>query len=220
MDLREWQNISRPPLLERNKYGYWRVRMKAFLKSLYDLVWRAIEKGQAHHITIGEDGKVALLGEDKWNEVERSDAAGNSKAMNAIFSTVDGKNFKMISTCEIAKTAWAHEGTATVKIFRMEMVTSKFKNMKMKEDETIADFNTRVLDISNESFALGEPMSEEKLVRKVLRSLPKQYAMKAIAIKEAHDVTTMRLDELMGSLQTHEMEQHKIVKSVGLKSEV
>ncbi|CAM8929029.1 unnamed protein product [Rhodiola kirilowii] len=25
MDLREGQNISRPPLLEENKYGYWRV---------------------------------------------------------------------------------------------------------------------------------------------------------------------------------------------------
>ncbi|CAM8880225.1 unnamed protein product [Rhodiola kirilowii] len=95
----------------------------------------------------------------------------------------------------------------------------------MKEDKTIVDFNTRVLDISNESFALGESMREEKLVRKVLRSLPKQYDMKAIAIKEAQDVTTMSLDELMGSLQTHEMkmdeeEQHKKVKSVGLKSEV
>ncbi|CAM8886526.1 unnamed protein product [Rhodiola kirilowii] len=70
----------------------------------------------------------------------------------------------------------------------------------MKEDETIADFNTRVLDISNESFALGEPMSEEKLVRLVLRSLPQQYAMKVVVITEAQDVTTMRLDELMGSL--------------------
>ncbi|CAM8920687.1 unnamed protein product [Rhodiola kirilowii] len=94
----------------------------------------------------------------------------------------------------------------------------------MKEDETIADFNTRVLDISNESFAFGEPMSEEKLVRKVLRSLPKRYAMTALAVKEAHDVTTMRLVELMGSLQTHDMkmdeeEKHMKVKSVGLKSE-
>ncbi|CAM8968211.1 unnamed protein product [Rhodiola kirilowii] len=95
----------------------------------------------------------------------------------------------------------------------------------MKDDETIADFNTRVLDISNESFSLGEPIGEERLVRKVLRSLPQQYAMKAITIKEAQDLKTMRMDELMGLLQTHEMElneeeQHKKVKSVGLKSKL
>ncbi|CAM8943748.1 unnamed protein product [Rhodiola kirilowii] len=211
MDLREGQNITRPPLLEGNKYGCWRVRMKAFLKSQDEAVWEAVEQGWTHPVATDKEGKVSLLTKDKWTKVHKSAEAANSKAMNAIFSGVDGKNFKMISTCEIAKTAWdilrtAHEGTTKVKISRMEMVTSKFENLRMQEDETIADFNTRILDISDEAFSLGEPISEESLVRKVLRSLPKRYAMKALAVKEAHDVKTMKLDELMGSLQSHEME--------------
>ncbi|CAM8886958.1 unnamed protein product [Rhodiola kirilowii] len=211
MDLREGQNITQPPLLEGNKYGYWRVCMKAFLKSQDEAIWEAVEQGWTHPVATDKEGKVSLLTKDKWTEVHKSAEAANSKAMNAIFSGVDGKNFKMISTCEISKTPWdilrtAHEGTTKVKISRMEMVTSKFENLRMQEDETIADFNTRILDISNEAFALGEPISEESLVRKVLRSLPKRYAMKALAVKEAHDVKTMRLDELMGSLQSHEME--------------
>ncbi|CAM8929385.1 unnamed protein product [Rhodiola kirilowii] len=230
MDLREGQNITRPPLLEGNKYGYWRVRMKAFLKSQDESVWEAVEQGWTHPVATNEEGKLSLLAKDKWIEVQKKAEAANSKAMNAIFSGVDGKNFKMISTCEIAKKAWdilqtAHEGTSKVKISRMETVTSKFENLRMQEDETIADFNTRVLDISNEAFTLGEPMSEETLVRKVLRSLTKRYAMKALAVKEANDVKTMRLDELMGSLQSHEMDMNEEDqlgkdKSVGLKSEV
>ncbi|CAM8880280.1 unnamed protein product [Rhodiola kirilowii] len=84
----------------------------------------------------------------------------------------------------------------------------------MKEDETIADFNTIVLDIANESFALGEPICEERLVRKVLRSLPQQFAMKAVAIKEAQDVKTMRLDELMGSLRTSEQQYAMLAKNL------
>ncbi|CAM8965046.1 unnamed protein product [Rhodiola kirilowii] len=230
MDLREGQNITRPPLLEGNKYGYWRVRMKAFLKSQDESVWEAVEQGWTHPVATDEEGKLSLLPKDKWTEVQKKAEAANSKAMNAIFSGVDGKNFKMISTCEIAKTAWdilrtAHEGTTKVKISRMETVTSKFENLRMQEDETIADFNTRVLDISNEAFALGEPMTEETLVRKVLRSLTKRFAMKALAVKEANDVKTMRLDELMGSLQTHEMDMNEEdrltkVSSVGLKAEV
>ncbi|CAM9000044.1 unnamed protein product [Rhodiola kirilowii] len=228
MDLREGQNITRPHLLEGNKYGYWRVRMKAFLKSQDESVWEAVEQGWTHPVAIDEEGKVSLLAKDKWTEVQKKAEAANSKAMNAIFSGVDGKNFKMISTCEIAKTAWdilrtAHEGTTKVKISRMETVTSKFENLRMQEDETIADFNTRVLDISNEAFALGKPMTEETLVRKVLRSLTKRFAMKALAVKEANDVKTMRLDELMGSLQTHEMDMNEEdrltkVSSVGLKT--
>ncbi|CAM8936701.1 unnamed protein product [Rhodiola kirilowii] len=232
MDLREGQNITRPPLQEGNKYGYWRVRMKAFLKSHDESIWEAVENGWTHPMTIDEAAKHVPLAKARWTEGQKNAEAANSKAMNAIFSGVDGKKFKMISTCEIAKKAWdilkkAHEGTTKVKISRMEMVTSKFKNLRMQEDETITDFNTRILDISNESFALGEPMSEETLVRKVPRSLPKRYAMKALTVTEAHDVKTMRLDELMGSLQAHEMElemdeeeQHMKAKCVGLKSEV
>ncbi|CAM8935512.1 unnamed protein product [Rhodiola kirilowii] len=230
MDLREGQNITRPPLLEGNKYGYWRVRMKAFLKSQDEAVWEAVEQGWTHPVATDKEGKVTPLAKDKWTEAQKNAEAVNSKAMNAIFSGVDGKNFKMISTCEIAKKAWdilqtAHEGTTKVKISRMETVTSKFENLKMQEDETIADFNTRVLDISNEAFALGEPLTEETLVRKVLRSLTKRFAMKALAVKEANDVKNMRLDELMGSLQTHEMDMNEedlLTKttSVGLKGEV
>ncbi|CAM8903500.1 unnamed protein product [Rhodiola kirilowii] len=151
-------------------------------------------------MVVDEAGKAGPLTKFPWTEGQKKAKIVNSKA----------KNFKMISTCEITKKAWdilqtAHEGTTKVKISRMEMVTSKFENLRMKEYETIADFNTRVLDISNESFALGEPMIEEMLVRKVLRSLPKRYAMKALEVKQAHDVKTMRLDEQMRSLQTHEM---------------
>ncbi|CAM8880830.1 unnamed protein product [Rhodiola kirilowii] len=230
MDLREGQNITRPPLLEGNKYGYWRVRMKAFLKSQDESVWEAVEQGWTDPVALDKEGKVCLLTKDKWTEAHKKAEAANSKAINAIFSGVDGKNFKMISTCEDAKKAWdilqtAHEGTAKVKISRMETVTSKFENLRMQEDETITEFNTRVLDIANEAFALGEPISEEKLVRKVLRSLTKRFGMKALAVKEANDVKTMRLDELMGSLQTHEsdLNEEDLLtkdKSIGLKAKV
>ncbi|CAM8997351.1 unnamed protein product [Rhodiola kirilowii] len=229
MDLREGQNITRPPLLEGNNYGYWRVRMKAFLKSQDESVWEAVENGWTPPV-VTKDDEVILLTKDKWTEAQKNAEAANSKAMNVIFSGVDGKNFKMISTCEIAKKAWdilqtAHEGTTKVKISQMETITTKFENLRMQKDETIADFNTRVLDISNEAFSLGEPMSKEKLVRKVLRSLTKRFAIKALVVKEANDVKTMRLDELMGSLQTHEMDmnqENQLVKdkSIGLKAEV
>src|ERR1043165_1670858 len=48
-------------------------------------------------------------------------------------------------------------------------------------------------------------MSEEKLVKKILRSLPKRFAMKVTAIEEAQDICTLKVNELIGSLQTFEM---------------
>src|SRR4051794_14413071 len=48
-------------------------------------------------------------------------------------------------------------------------------------------------------------MTEEKLVRKILISLPKRFDMKVTAIEEAQDISNMKLDELIGSLQTFEL---------------
>ncbi|GAA0144989.1 hypothetical protein LIER_05288 [Lithospermum erythrorhizon] len=48
-------------------------------------------------------------------------------------------------------------------------------------------------------------MSNEKLVKKVLRTLPKRFEHKVTTIEEAHDLKTMRTDELMGNLTTFEV---------------
>lgn len=75
----------------------------------------------------------------------------------------------------------------------------------MNEDESISDFKIRLRDISNTSFALGENMSEEMLSRKILRSLSKKFDMKVKTIEEARDLSNIKVDELIGFLQTFEM---------------
>ena len=129
--------------------------------------------------------------------------------------------FKLISTCESAKEAWeilqvAHEGTAAVKISKLQILTTKFEQLKMHEDKCIANFNSKLCDIANESFALGEKYSDAKLVRKTLRSLPERFAYKVAAIEEAKDVDSMKLDELMGSLRTFELKFKKDKKENGM----
>ena len=52
---------------------------------------------------------------------------------------------------------------------------------------------------------LRENISDEKLVRKILRSLPKRFDMKVTAIEEAQDISSLKVDELIGSLQNFEI---------------
>ncbi|CAM8972629.1 unnamed protein product [Rhodiola kirilowii] len=93
----------------------------------------------------------------------------------------------------------------------------------MKESETITEYNTRVLELSNEASVLGKPIDEERLASKVLRSLPPRFAMKVTAIEEMHDITTLKLDELMGSLRTYEINhdfQTGEEKGIALKADM
>lgn len=65
---------------------------------------------------------------------------------------------------------------------RLQLLTTKFVNLRMNEEESICDFHIRLHDIANTSFSLGEKMCEEKLTRKILKSLSKRFDMKVTNI--------------------------------------
>ena len=59
--------------------------------------------------------------------------------------------------------------------------------------------------ISNELKGYGEIILEEKLVQKLIYSTPESWDSKKVAIIEAKNLKTLKLDELMGFLLTHEL---------------
>ena len=98
--------------------------------------------------------------------------------MNALFSAVTNEEFKKISSTETAKEAWTilqttYEGTKAVKDSKFQRLTTSFEEIKMEEDESFDEFYAKLKDIVNSAFNLGETILEPKVVRKVLRSLPK-----------------------------------------------
>ena len=93
------------------------------------------------------------------------------------FCGVTNEEFKKISSTEVAKVAWAiletnYEGTKVVKTVKLQRLTSSFKEIRIEEDETVAEFYAKLKDIMNSAFNLGESIVEFKIVRKILRSLP------------------------------------------------
>lgn len=114
----------------------------------------------------------------------------------------------------------AHEGTSKVCGKRLQLLTTNFEGMNMHEENTISEFNLHIRDIANESLSLGVPMSDDQLVQKILRSLPERFNMKVTTIQEAHELSQMKIVELIGSLFTYEMSLPKVErKNKGLALE-
>jgi hypothetical protein len=163
-------------------------------------------------VALDADGSMTdvLKPEEEWTDAEDELALGNFKALNALFNGVDKNMFRLIKQCTVAKDAWeilktAHEGTIKVKSAKFQLLTTKFENLRMLEDESIQDYHLNILDIANSFESLGEKISDEKLVRKILRSLPKRFDMKVTAIEEAQDISSLKVDELIRSLQNFEI---------------
>ncbi|VFQ97286.1 unnamed protein product [Cuscuta campestris] len=177
-------------------------------------VWRSIEVGWLAPTMTNTDGELIQKPYERFSKKEKDAAESNDQALNAIFGAVNRNQFRLISNCTEAKRAWdilliTHEGTTTVKTAKLQIVMSKIENLKMEDTESITNFHGRVRELANEAERLGEPITEHKLVLKVLRSLPEKYSMDVKAIRQTQSLNIMSLDELMGNLETIELEMHE-----------
>ena len=104
-----------PPHFNGNNYAYWKVRMKAFLKSIDERVWNSVEYEWENPTTPVSE----------WQTSQKEVATFNSKTMNAIFNAVSMEEFKRIFNVEVTHIAWnilqtVHEGIKAVKINKLK----------------------------------------------------------------------------------------------------
>ncbi|XP_065616696.1 uncharacterized protein LOC136062039 [Quercus suber] len=160
-----------------------------------------------------------------WDKDALAAANANSKALNAIFCGVSPEEFHRISHISIAKEAWeiletTYEGTKKVKDTKLQMLTTRFEELKMSEEESFDSFYSKLNEVVVGKFNLGEKTEDSKIVRKILRSLPETFRPKVTAIEESKDLDDIKVQELVGSLQTYELSlpSQKKSKSLALKT--
>ena len=208
----EGASIGRPHFLTGENYSHWKVRMQYFLKMQSEKVWNVVEFGWSPPMVLDRESRSTNVVKPKleWDRSENEASENNARVMYSIFNAISMNEFCRIATCNLAKEAWdilqvTHEGTNVVKMSKLQMLTYRFETIRMDDYETFGEFHAKLMDIVNSNFNLGEPISNSKVVRKILRSLPERFRAKVTAIKESKDVDSLKIDELVGSLQTFEM---------------
>ena len=72
----------------------------------------------------------------------------------------------------------------------------------MLDDESIDCMITRFTKITNGLSSLGDDISNDQKVRKVIRALPPSWEIKATTLKELNDKDEMDIISLIGNLKT------------------
>ena len=193
MDRSQFLNVA--PFFDGNNYAFWKVRMRAFLCSIDDTVWDVVKAGW----TRPEAAKSI------WDKAALAVANTNSKVLNAIFCGVSPDEFHRISHITIAKEAWeileiTYEGMKKVEDTKLRMLTTRFEELKMNEDESFDSFYSKLNKVVVSKFNLGKKTEDSKIVRKIFRSLPKSFRAKVIAIEESKDLDDIKVQELISSL--------------------
>ncbi|KAL0438667.1 UNVERIFIED_CONTAM: Retrovirus-related Pol polyprotein from transposon TNT 1-94 [Sesamum latifolium] len=156
-----------------------------------------------------EDGGIQPAA-DTLKDLKKKDA----KALFFIQQAVDDAVFSSrISAATKAKEAWdalrnGYQGTTKVLTVKLQTLRRQFESFRMKDGESVHDCSNNLMVIVNQMRKYGEKITDQTVVEKLLRSLTRKYESTVAAIEESKDLTVMTIDELLGSLQSHE-DRHK-----------
>ena len=75
----------------------------------------------------------------------------------------------------------------------------------MSEDESFDSFYSKLNEVVIGKLNLEEKIEDSKVVRNILQSLPKSFRAKVTTIEENKDLDEIKVQELVGSLQTYEL---------------
>ncbi|KZV26476.1 hypothetical protein F511_36629 [Dorcoceras hygrometricum] len=119
--------------------------------------------------------------------------------------------FSKIKTCATAKEIWEKliqicEGNDETKENKLTVTQQKYESMKMRDGETLAEFDERFSDVVIELTSLGKEYSNRELALKVMRALPREWDVKTMAMQGSKDLNKLELHDLFANLKAYEFE--------------
>ncbi|KAI5321249.1 hypothetical protein L3X38_030320 [Prunus dulcis] len=208
----------RAPIFNGENYEFWSIRMKTIFKShgIWELVERGIE---------GSDSKGADESDTKQKEKEESSGSGkmaiaeilmkDAKALGLIQGAVSEVIFPKISHEESSHGAWnilkqEFHGDKQVRSVKLQGLRREFEYTRMREDESLSAYLTKLFDLINQMRGYGEELSRERIVQKMLISLLPGYDPICSVIEHSRDLDAIEVQEVVASLKSFDqrLERH------------
>ncbi|KAA3482784.1 hypothetical protein EPI10_005003 [Gossypium australe] len=193
--LGESQSIFKPPYFNGANYFYWKTRIMLFIQANDLTVWDIIMDGPLY---TSQARKSRMK---KIKEPKRIGRVSSSFNANKIWDKLEVR----------------HEGTSQVNKSKVDILTLNYETFKMKPKEDIKTMSNRFTIIINRLKSYGKTYPNEEVLRKMLRSLFKSLEANVITIEEAKNLETLTLNELIGSLLTHEVRLNEKVEEAKIE---
>lgn len=173
-------------------YVHWAKLMKNFLLSKE--YWSLVQNG----VPTGED-----------QEQNREQKLKDLKIKNYLYQAIPREVLETIVEDDTSKQIWdamyqKYHGSSKVQQSQLQALKREYELLSMKEGEKVDSYMSRTLAVVNKMKINGEPMEASAVVGKILRSMTTRFNYVVCSIEESHDLSTLSINELHGSLLVHE----------------
>ncbi|KAK3438891.1 hypothetical protein EUGRSUZ_C03442 [Eucalyptus grandis] len=183
--------------------------MRAYLEGCD--FWEAVE----------QDYEVAPLPDNPTvNQIKfyKERTTRKEKAKSCLYAAVSPAIFSRVMACESTKAIWdflkaEYQGDEMIRSMKGLNLITKFERLQMKESETMKEYSDKLISIANQAKVLGTNLSDNRLVQKILVSLPERFEATIAFLEYTKDLSQIKLVELLNALQAQE--QRRLMRLEG-----
>jgi hypothetical protein len=147
-----------------------------------------------------------------WDAVERNapSVPVDKATLAAIMRAVPADMHAALLVKRTVKEAWDVVKMMRVGVNRVRQATAQrlrkeFEALTFREGESLDSFVMRITGIVNNLHCLGDQVEEVRVVEKILREVPKEYALMACSIETLLDLSTVSVEEMFRLLRSSEV---------------
>ncbi|XP_075507491.1 uncharacterized protein LOC142544317 [Primulina tabacum] len=179
-------HFSKVLMFSKEDFDDWNIRMQAHLAAQDDDRWFVITNGPLKilkpntTIAVTEDAQEMVEKQrSEWTSEDKKKANLDNVAKDILYKTLDKNTFSKIKMCPTTKEIWEKliqisEKNEQTKEKKLSVAMQKFENLKMKDGETLREFDERFSILVNELAALGKELDNREVALKLMRALPRE----------------------------------------------
>ncbi|XP_031276282.1 uncharacterized protein LOC116134773 [Pistacia vera] len=189
-----------PLVFNGEQYHMWAVKMKAFLMG--QGLWQYVEEEKQPP----QLGPNPTLNQIRLHEEEATKAP---RALSHIQLDVTDQAFTRIMACETANESWdklkeEFGGSDKTKNMQILNLGREVEMQKIQESKTVKEYVDRLMNVVNKIRLLDKEITDNRIVKKVLVSLPERFESKISSLEDSNDLSRITLIELVHALQAYE----------------
>ncbi|KAI5354607.1 hypothetical protein L3X38_007502 [Prunus dulcis] len=199
----------RTPVFNGENYEFWSIRLKTILKShgLWDLVENGFDASDPMKEKGKEEGSKAA---EEEKSVTAETLMKDARALGLIQGAVSDQIFPRIVNEDTSKGAWdilkqEFRGDKQVRSVKLQGLRREFEYTRMKDSESFSVYAAKLFDLINQMKNYGEELPRERVVQKLLISLPRSYDSICSVIEHSKDLDTLEIQEVVASLKNFEL---------------
>ncbi|KAJ0602036.1 putative RNA-directed DNA polymerase [Helianthus annuus] len=173
------------PVLTPQNYTTWSIKMEAILDA--QGLWEAVEPAEG----------------------EAADEKKSKLARAFLFQAIPEDVLLQVAKKRTAKEVWEclkmrFLGAERVQKARVHTLQSEFDGMRMKDGESIDEYAGKLSGMISKFSSLGVTLEDNKVVRKLLDTVPEKFLQLVASIEQYADLDTMPFEEAIGRLKAYE----------------